>query len=246
MKKPNTYTLRILGSAPNRLPMDRLALYLSQMAKLMGESSKVHFYGVVKGSAALKAWVETDAANKVSKRISRAVTQNNLADKDALKALENINKLLIEDKTRGELKDPSGAVIYPFSGGNKQDKPRELVIEEECSVSGQVIKIGGRDETIPLLLRNTDGTEYRCTVRGEQLAREISANYLGDPIEVSGKGKWRRTEDGKWTLENLNVTSWTSLSTDWDSAYELMKKLAGTWSDVPDIEKRCLDIRKGF
>ncbi|MEZ1412404.1 hypothetical protein QVM63_34585, partial [Pseudomonas aeruginosa] len=86
---------------------------------------------------------------------------------------------------------------------------------------------------------------YRCTIRGAQLAKEIAAHYLGDPIEVSGKGKWRRTADGRWSLENLTVTSWNVLSTDWDAAYALMGKLASPWRDVPDIEERCSEIRKG-
>jgi hypothetical protein len=245
MKKPNTYTLRIIGSHPAKLPLDRLALYLAELAKLLGDKEKIHFDKVSIGSAALKVWAEPEAAPLVSKRVTAAVSNSSIANKEALRALVAINDLLIVDGKRAELKNPEGAVIYPFPGGKKATSMKEMLIDQECSVTGQVIKIGGRDDTIPLWLKDTDGVEYQCTVKGEQLAREIATHYLRDPIEVSGKGKWRRTTEGKWVLEQLTVKSWTPLSTDWDAAYKLMGQIASGWNDVPDIEARCSEIRKG-
>ncbi|MGA4642265.1 MULTISPECIES: hypothetical protein [Stutzerimonas stutzeri group] len=245
MKKPNTYTLRILGSAPDKLPLDRLALYLAELAKLMGENKHIHFDRLSRGSAALKVWAEPEAAPDVAKRVTLSVKKSSNAPKDALRALDRINELLVEDGKKAELKNPDGAVIYPFPGGRKVKPMKELQIDEDCTVSGQIIKIGGKDETIPLLLRDSDGIEYHCTVKGSELAREISSYYLRDPIEVSGKGKWRRTQDGTWVLEQLMVKSWAPLSTDWDTAFEAMSRLAGGWRDVPDIDERCASIRKG-
>lgn len=245
MKKPYTYTLRIIGSAPNKLPLDRLALYLAEMAKLLGENEHIHFDKVSRGSAALKVWAEPQAAPAVARRVALAVAKSPESPRDASKALENINGLLVQDGKRAELKDPGGAVICPFPGGQKAIPVKDLVIDEECSVSGQVIKIGGKDDTIPLLLRDADGVEYHCTVKGEELAREISAYYLRDPIEVSGRGKWRRSLDGEWVLDQMTVKSWMPLSNDWDAAYEAMSNLASGWHNVPDIEDRCASIRKG-
>ncbi|HFH4609255.1 TPA: hypothetical protein ACXIE1_000860 [Pseudomonas aeruginosa] len=245
MKKPNTYTLRIKGSHPRKLPLDRLALYLAELAKLLGEREHIHFDKLSVGSAAVKVWADPEAAPAVSQRVALATRHLDEADEEAIRALHRINELLSQDGKKGELKSPEGAVIYPFPGRAKAEPVKEIVIDQASTVSGQVIKIGGRDETIPLLLKDADGMEYRCTIRGAQLAKEIAAHYLGDPIEVSGKGKWRRTADGRWSLENLTVTSWNVLSTDWEAAYALMGKLASPWRDVPDIEERCSEIRKG-
>lgn len=245
MKKPNTYTLRILGSAPDKLPLDRLALYLAELAKLLGENEHIHFDKLSRGSAALKVWAETPAAPAVSKRVHSAISQSKDASRDARRALERINELLVQDGKKAELKDPQGAVIYPFPGGRKAEPVKELVIDEECSVSGQVIKIGGKDDTIPLLLRDSDGIEYHCTIKGEALAREISAHYLRDPIEVSGRAKWRRTMEGLWVLDQMTVKAWTPLSNDWEAAYDAMTGLASGWQNVPDVEEHCSSIRKG-
>jgi hypothetical protein len=245
MKKPHTYTFRIIGSSPNRLPLDRLALYLSELADLMGEKEHIHFDRVVKGSASLRVWAEPEVALAVSKRITLAIAKSNKAPREALNALEHINKLLIQDGKKAELKNPDDAVIYPFHGGKKTEPVDDLIVDDESTVTGRVIKIGGKDETIPMLLIDTDGVEYPCTIRGEELAKEISAHYLGDPIEVSGRGKWRRSGDGVWMLIQLTVKSFAPLSNDWDDAYAQMTQLANGWREVPDIEERCAGIRKG-
>lgn len=245
MKKPNVYTLRIVGSHPSKLTLERMAVYLAELAKLMGEKEKVHFDKLSTGSAALKAWAEDEAAGRVSKRLSLAASRSDLAAKDALNALDRINELLIQDGTRGELKNPSGAVIYPFPGGKKPAPAKELVIEQESTITGQVIKIGGRDDTIPVLVKDNDGREYNCTIMGAQLAKEISAYYLGEQIELTGKGKWKRTCAGQWELLQLNVKSWSPLDGDWDEAYASMEALGLGWTDVPDIERYLSGLRKG-
>lgn len=245
MKKPNIYTLRIVGSHPSKLTLERMAVYLSEMAKLMGEKEKVHFDKLATGSAALRAWAEPEAAADVSKRLTLATVRSDKAPREAVNALDRINELLVQDGKRGELKNPSGVVIYPFPGGKKAQAAKEIVVDQESSITGQVIKIGGRDDSIPLLVRDADGREYPCTIAGSELAKEISAHYLGDQIELSGKGKWKRSIAGAWELVQLNVKSWSPLSDDWDSAYASMEAIGLGWSNVPDIELYLSGLRKG-
>ncbi|CAI8802805.1 Phage portal protein [Pseudomonas sp. IT-P74] len=245
MKKPNVYTLRIVGSHPSKLTLERMATYLAELAKLMGEKEKVHFDKLSTGSAALRAWAEQDVADSVSKRLSLATNRSDKAAKEAVSALDRINELLAQDGTRGELKNPSGAVIYPFPGGKKTALAKELLVDQDSTITGQVIKIGGRDDTIPVLVKDADGREYNCTIVGAHLAKEISAYYLGDPIELNGKGKWKRTVAGSWELVQLNVKSWSPLSGDWDESYASMEALGLSWSNVPDLEDYLSGLRKG-
>jgi hypothetical protein len=63
------FALRIRGVTPQRLPMTRLAEYLKQFAELHGSERDVHFAGIVKGSAVLRAAVEIEAHIEVSKRL---------------------------------------------------------------------------------------------------------------------------------------------------------------------------------
>lgn len=245
MKKPNTYTLRILGSHPDKLTLERMAVYIAELAKLMGEKDKVHFDKLVRGSAALRAWAEPEAAADVSKRVSLTASKSSMAPKEALSALDRINDLLAQDGRRGELKNPEGAVIYPFPGGRKAKPVKEVTVDQDSTITGQVIKIGGRDDTIPVLVKDADGREYNCTIVGSQLAKEIAVHYLGDHIELSGKGRWKRSASGTWELVHLNVKSWAPLSDDWDEAFASMEAIGLGWSNVPDIEKHLAGLRKG-
>lgn len=245
MKKPNTYTLRIIGSHPDKLTLERMAVYLAELAKLMGEKDNVHFDKLVKGSASLRAWAEPSVASDVSKRVSLTATKHEKAPKEAANALEKINDLLAQDGRRGELKNPDGAVIYPFPGGRKVKPVKELIVDQDSTITGQVIKIGGRDDTIPVLVKDPDGREYNCTIVGADLAKEIAAHYLGGQIELSGKGRWKRSAVGVWELVNLNVKSWSALSDDWDKAFASMEMIGLGWSGIPDIEEHLSGLRKG-
>lgn len=244
MKKPNAYTLRIIGSSPNTLPLDRLALYLQEMSKLLGHSEKVHFDRLVKGSAAVRVWVEDSVAPEVRRRTRLAVAGSKEAPPEAVESLVRINSLLRQDGKRAQLKDPEGAVIYPFPGA-RQAAENPLIVDEDCSVVGQVIRIGGKDDTIPMLLKGTDGEDYRCSIRGTDLAKDIAAHYLSAPIEVSGKGRWRREVSGEWILERLQVRSFRELRDDWDEAFSMMSQLSSGWSAESDIDAKCAELRRG-
>lgn len=243
MKHPHQYALRIIKSAPDKISLTRLAEYLLEFGKVLGEPDRVHFDGLVKGSALLRAWAEDSVAESVSRRIQLCRTSQ--APKDAAAAMARINQMLGEDGTKGELKDPAGAVVIPFPGVKSPAQDTGVLVSEDGFIDGQVIKIGGRDETIPLWILDADGTEYHCTVRGGELAKAISAHYLGDPIRIYGRGKWRRSHDGAWLLENMVVSSYQELSSDWDSAFQVMHSVAAGWAET-DIEAECIRLRKGF
>lgn len=57
---------------PETLPMERLAQYMLQFAKLLGEPDRVHFVDVGSGSAVLRARVEDAALPRVERRLSDA------------------------------------------------------------------------------------------------------------------------------------------------------------------------------
>lgn len=241
MKPRDYYSLRITGTTPAKIPMARLAEYMLEMAKLMGETDGVHFRGVVKGSVAVRAITEADVAEPVSKRV--ALSAIGEGPREAMMAIAKINEMLGEDKAKADFKSPSGAVIIQFPG-KKPAQSADILVTEEGQIEGRVIKIGGRDETIPLWLLGDDGVEYHCTVRGESLAKAIAAHYLGGTIRVYGRGKWRRTQDGRWLLENLTVSDFQELSDDWDASMQTMQIAASGWTGS-DIEAECVKLRRG-
>lgn len=72
MTKHKERRLKIDVFTPETLPMERLAEYMLQFAKVLGEPERVHFVDVEAGSAVLRARIEDVAVSKVERRIADA------------------------------------------------------------------------------------------------------------------------------------------------------------------------------
>ena len=72
------------------------------------------------------------------------------------------------------------------------------------TLDGRIIRIGGRDETIPVWLKDGE-VEYHCNVRGEDVARRLAPYYLNGVVRLHGSGKWLREENGSWTLQQFDI-----------------------------------------
>ncbi|MQR00228.1 hypothetical protein [Glaciimonas soli] len=204
-------TFRIDSYTPDTIPMARLAEYLSLLATLYGSEESVHFESVTKGSAKLNVSVDEPAVTKVMWRIQSVNSASAILE--AQKAYQGIDDLLRADNA-------VGAISTGKKGGKLLDFPgRKLVIQEAVTiiqpttVDGVIIKIGGKDATIPVHLRDQEGKVIRCEIRGEAYAKELSRHYLGNPLRAHGSGKWLRHADGTWEIQLLTIQSYEELDT---------------------------------
>ena len=239
------YRFRIANSyTPETLPMDRLAEYMAAYARLLGETANVHFQSMETGSAILVAAVEEPAQPKVQERV-RSLQHGN-APKDVLKAFDELDEMLRKDNATGDLSGIDGSVIIPFPG---RTRPEPLVfgpIRQEGSLEGQVIRVGGRDETIPVHLR--DGAVIHSGLNAKpEMAREIAHHLLGPTLRVYGTGTWYREADGSWTLRSLTISHFEVLSDEplGDIVASLRKVKGSTWNEVPDPVRALLEDRHG-
>ncbi len=67
-----TFTLRIEGVTPEDLPMRRLAAYLDEFARLLGEEASTRFESVSQGSTRIAARSLPIAVPKVRERLTAA------------------------------------------------------------------------------------------------------------------------------------------------------------------------------
>jgi hypothetical protein len=202
------YEFKIDAFTPDSLPMARLAEYLTELSKLLGHQEHVHFRKVKKGSAVLQAAVEYPERPKVAVRLS--MVRKNEAPDEAIEAQQELNRMLQADNAVGYLRQPGVGVILEFPG-RKTPISETVAVVEQGELDGQVIRIGGRDNTIPVWLRSSDRTIYRCTAT-ENIAKELIKHYLGEVLRVVGIGKWRRTNDEGWALESFQIKGWQELS----------------------------------
>ncbi len=207
MTCPTIYDFRIDAWQPDTLPMARLAEYLASLAKIFGHQENVHFLKVRKGSAIPEIHIQENSAPKVESRLKLVGTLS--APDDATKSVQDINSMLREDNASAILRVKGGAQVILFPGC-KTTLADEAIVHEVGELVGTVIRVGGRDPSVPLLLQDTDGTTYHCTTT-RTIARELAHHLFGDMVRVQGTGKWRRTVDRIWVLDDFKLKSWEAI-----------------------------------
>jgi hypothetical protein len=208
MSDTREYRLKIDVFTIPSLPMARLAEYMAELAKLLGEQNLVHFSHLEPGSAVLVSKIEAAAIPKVNERLERI--RDGSAARDAVHAYKALDTLLAKDNAIASLTEDSGAEVIAFPGRNRPKPLRYGPFREDGSLDGTVIRIGGRDDTIPVLLRDAEGAEYPCQTTLE-LSKQLAAHYRSATVRVHGSGKWVREENGTWTLQQFDISSFEVL-----------------------------------
>lgn len=202
MSGRNEYRLKIDVFSVESLPMSRLAEYMAELARLLGEQERVHFSRLEHGSAVLVSSIEEPAAPKVGERLQKV--REGLGPKDAMQAYKALDTLLAKDNAIATLTTEGGAEVIAFPGRTRPKPIRSGPFRESGFLDGTVIRLGGRDDTIPVLLRDADGAEYQCQTSVE-LSKQLAPHYRGPTVRVHGSGKWVREEDGSWTLQQFDI-----------------------------------------
>lgn len=239
------YSFHIDGSYdPDTIPMDRLGEYLQALAQLLGDKANVHFKKVTKGCVALHAAIDGPAQFRVSNRIEAAISS--APPRDVAKAVEALDEMLRRDNATGSLRDCSDQVVIPFPGVDRKLPPVFGPIKQEGSLTGQVVRVGGKDATIPVHLRDGDVVLTGLTAN-EETARRLARHYLGNIIRVHGMGTWFREATGVWRLSAFRISDFEVLddASLGDVVARLRSVRGSLWGEVPDPVSELLAERNG-
>lgn len=239
------YQLRIDGAfSPETLPMARLAAYIAVLADLLGETSDVHFVEVRSGSAVPVARVEQHAIPKVRMRIQHL--QEGGGANDARAAAAAADALLREDNATGQLADATGAVLLQFPGRNRIEPLAYGPVRQDGVIHGQVIRVGGRDETVPVHLRDGD-TVYTGLQATTDMARRLGQHLYGQTLRVHGTGAWLREPSGTWRLRDFRIRDFELLDeAPFNIVIAAVRAVDGSrWSEVKDPVAELLGDRHG-
>lgn len=224
--EPTEYVFRIDAFTPDTLPMARLAEYLTQLAKLIGHAENTHFVRVEAGSARLVHRVDAVDAPKVETRLNGVRLGD--AAKDALAAHRALDELLLNDNAIGTLTEATtGRIVVPFVGRNRPKLLGFPSFRQDASIDGQIVSIGGRDDTAHAVLQDGDVFHSHMIMKRE-LARRLAKFLYGPVVRLHGSGRYERRPDGVWNMIDFRVESFEPL--DEKSLSELMSALR----DVPD------------
>lgn len=201
---PSEYELKIKDLKPSTTSMARLALYMAELSKLMGEKDHVHFDRVEESSLRLISKVDPVAQSNVNNRL-----KNTNLTQETRSAFNAIQKLLGEDQTTAELL-AAGVSILKISG-KTETKPTHLP-KEMITLRGELIKIGGSDNTIPFtIIEQRTGEKINGNVLGKNMAKDL-AKHLFNHIELVGTGNWLYDQQrDEWKLEGYHVSGFSAL-----------------------------------
>lgn len=221
------FRFRIDPYTPETIPMVRLAEYLRQLAAMLGEPSAVHFVRLEASSTVVVHHVEREAVPKVRDRAT-AVARHH-GSRDAMRAYRTINQMLRQDNGAGVLQAPTGAEIVRFPG--IQEVIRYGSVTQQCAVDGEVIRIGGTRERVPIRLRSEEELIADCYT-SRATARKI-ARYLFEPVRLFGNGRFIREDDGAWKLEYFTFENFVPLTEEpLSSVVEALRSIpGGEWGD---------------
>jgi hypothetical protein len=189
--------------------MSRLAEYLAALAKMLGYQEHTHFVRVDPGSARLVHKVDPVDAPKVERRLDDVRTGG--GPKDALAARQTLEDLLANDNAIGALAEvSSGRVIIPFVG---RDRPKTMTFppfRQDTVIYGQVVNIGGRDNTAHATLQDGELFHVNVSMRRD-LARDLARHLYGPPVRLRGNGRFERLSDGTWKMLDFRVDGFETL-----------------------------------
>ena len=86
---------------------------------------------------------------------------------------------------------------------------------------------------------------YKCTTTRE-IAKQLAPYLFAGGIRLHGTGKWNRSEDGDWVLDNFKINSFEALIDDGlPVALSRMRVPESEWDKMEDPLGELKRIRKG-
>jgi hypothetical protein len=208
--KATEFEFWIDAFTPKTIPMARLAEYMGELATMLGEQASVHFVKLKPGSTRIVHRINTEAVPKVHER-AREIKRGE-APRDALRAYENVNKMLRDDNGTGAWKDEQTEAVIILFPGIKSEEEKFSAIRERGTIDGEVIRVGGPHKWVPILIQ-TDGEPFSGCWADRTIAKQL-AQRIFEQVRLHGTGKWDRTGDGKWVLKEFLIERFDPLSGD--------------------------------
>ncbi len=215
------YKFKIDLLHPDSIPMLRMSKYIAELSQIIGSIEHTHLSGLEEGSTVIVHQIDEDEIPNVIDRIHSIKTMD--SDISVRKPFENLNKLLKDDKTSGNLINERGDDLLYFPGAGEESKITFLPFYEQGTIEGMVFKVGGRGETVSIgIMLDRNKTVY---VGADRSTATELGHVLYKEIRVYGGGRWYRDERGKWELARFKIDKFETLET--QKLTDVVEKLRG-------------------
>lgn len=242
---PSEYQFHITSAySRETFPMERLAKYMYELAKLLGEHDSVHFCQIVEGSVVLKTTVDEHSRLRVLDRV-RAVAEGR-GPKDARKAFDELDDMLLHDHATGSLYGEAMPILIVFPG---RARPKPLVFgpfSQDGVLDGQVVELNAKSDPCRVQLKDGE-VLHTGLVASREMVHQLGRVFDGPTVRVHGTGKWLRLGDGTWKLQEFEVARFDILDDKplSDVVAALRHVEGSTWGDLLDPIGALLKERRG-
>lgn len=245
MDTTHEYKYKIDAYTPATMPMSRLAEYMQDLATLLGEKEHVHFVRLDPGSTVLVQQIDRESVPKVRERISAIDVVEGEGPEDALHAFKALERRLAEDNATGHLYQDDGSEIIHFPGCEKAKPLTFGAFTQPGTLDGLLIKIGGKDETVPVHLQDGDAV-YICSATRD-MARSLAPHLFASTLRVHGNGRWERDAEGNWNLKRFNIAEFEVLEdTPLSEVVARLRQVQGSgWKEIDDPYAELQRLRQG-
>jgi hypothetical protein len=209
VESESEFRWRIDAYTPEIMPLARLAEYLGELAKILGEDHSIHLIELEPGSTVLVHRIDGEAVPKIRDRV--AAVRRGDAPAAAMRSYNKVNKLLRNDSASASLLE-DGTEILEFPG-KKAELPHFPAVSERGEIDGEVLRVGGAADPVPILLATETGTVLSGCWAKRSIAKPLALR-LFEPVRLFGEGKWARTTEGRWVLNWFRIDSFQPLESE--------------------------------
>jgi hypothetical protein len=241
-RKHREYRFQIDAFAPASMPMSRLAEYVSNLAKVFGSNNSVHLLKIESGSTVPVILVDWEAEPKVQERLRAVKSQE--APEEAIQAVKDIDRLLLEDNAKAVLRDPTGGKVLAFAGRDSATRMVFGPINQAGVFQGVPIKVGGENDPVPVHLE--DGKQKHIVLARRSLAKDIAQYLFTTVVRAEGTGRWVRHSDGEWEMLAFHAASFSVVAEgNIRSNIAELRQVPGEWKSLDDPVTELERIRHG-
>jgi len=227
-----SYELHVIGTKPGVLSLTDFGELVKKFSDLLGNTEKIHFGALRKGSARVLVKVEEVAHDDVYLQLATARLQGQASAK-----VVRMEEYLQTRGWHGEVRSREGNVVLTFARAAPTTEPElERTVQQIDTIVGKVIKIGGRDETVPMTLETSEGSYVEVNVKGRDLAKRLAPYLFGKYVRISGVATWKRDQEGKCSCTGMIVDQFEEPdSTPLSDIFDSLRSLPGNhWNEMDD------------
>jgi hypothetical protein len=237
-------TLHIEGVNIDNLSLDDIGQYLADFAQLLGPDVNPRFHSIKRGSMTMGARVQREREIDVKTRAFLLRTGD--APEDAVRARERISRRLgIHRAKRATLLDSTNTKVIEIPIERPAPAPAVLpAISRAGSLQGKIIRIGGKQDIVSVEIQDVDGHVYLCKATRD-VARKLAREMFDPSVRVHGHGRWARTADGVWRVDDFQVSTFDVLDdTSFSDVIRELRSIPSAWKDLDDPSAAMDQIRK--